>query len=234
MNKFIVQGRPDGIGNRIEQLINIESYCEKHNTRCVYIWNNTRYRNYPIYIQFKHIDIQLMLEQKDMNLPTLQYNTMYTKNPIYNTLNHRFLFNIETEAYDTAIHIRGGDRLQLTPICGDYSTKQELDMCIEKTITYVNQNDEIKRCIILCENKTYIESMKKYIKKDIYIPPINTQYGDWVDFYYMTKASKNIIMCCKFSSFSICASLLSNTNLITFFNSDESNLERYNAKVLKV
>ena len=234
MSKFIVQGRPDGIGNRIEQLIHIESYCEKNNKRCVYIWNNTHYRNYPIYIQFKHIDIQLMLERKDAHLPTLQYNTIYTNNNIYNALNHRFPFNIETEAYDTAIHIRGGDRLQLTPLSGDYSTKQELDMCIEKTIAYVNQNEEIKKCILLCENKAYIETIKKYIKKDIYTPPINTRYGDWADFYYMTKASKNIIMCCKFSSFSICASILSNTNLITFFDPHESSLYRYNAKVVKV
>ena len=29
-------GRPDGIGNRIEQLIKIQEYCIKNNMKCIY------------------------------------------------------------------------------------------------------------------------------------------------------------------------------------------------------
>ena len=35
-NKVCFSGRPDGIGNRIEQLINIQEYCIENNLQCNY------------------------------------------------------------------------------------------------------------------------------------------------------------------------------------------------------
>ena len=45
-------GRPDGLGNRIEELINIQEFCETNNKKCVYIWNNSQARKYDIFIHF--------------------------------------------------------------------------------------------------------------------------------------------------------------------------------------
>jgi hypothetical protein len=43
---FYFIGRPDGIGNRIEQLIKLQEYCKKINVKCIYIWVNSSFRNY--------------------------------------------------------------------------------------------------------------------------------------------------------------------------------------------
>ena len=232
MYAFYYNGRPDGIGNRIEQLLYLETYCEKNNIQCIYIWNNSKYRNYPIYIQFKHITIKEKLDKNECNVP--QYTDIKIFGLKYNINNHTFLFALDVEDYDTAIHIRGGDRIQQTPTHFDFSTLSELELCIIKTATYINNNESIKKCIIVCEEKIFISKLKNLLKKNIYVLPTNTKYHDWQDFYYLTRATKNIIMCCKFSSFSICASILSNLNLITFFDDSESNLSRYNAKIIKI
>ena len=56
-NKVCFLGRPDGIGNRIEQLINIQEYCIENNSQCNYIWNNSNFRNYLPLISFDNIEI---------------------------------------------------------------------------------------------------------------------------------------------------------------------------------
>lgn len=58
---------------------------------------------------------------------------------------------------------------------------------------------------------------------------INIQ--DWLDFYYLTKPEKYILMCSNFSSYSICASILGNKKLLVLKNSLKSNLSRYNANI---
>ena len=52
-NKVCFSGRPDGIENRIEQLINIQEYCIENNLQCNYIWNNSNFRNYLPLILFE-------------------------------------------------------------------------------------------------------------------------------------------------------------------------------------
>ena len=39
-NDFNSSGRPDGLGNRIEELIFLEAYCIKNNCKCNYYWQN--------------------------------------------------------------------------------------------------------------------------------------------------------------------------------------------------
>lgn len=54
-NAVSFSGRPDGIGNRIEQLILIQEYCVENNLRCYYIWNNSNFRKYLPLISFDNI-----------------------------------------------------------------------------------------------------------------------------------------------------------------------------------
>ena len=262
MSEFNFCGRADGIGNRVEQLIAITKYCEKYNTKCVYKWNNSPYRTYPVQIKFNNIDIKCADEkgadkkgadkkgadekgadekgadekgadEKGADEKSVTLSEMNSVISPYNTSIHQFLFHIDVEEYDTAIHIRAGDRIRLTPeLHSDFSTLAELDECVRKTIKYVNDTESIKKCIILCEEKQYIEKIKKLIIKKVYELPKSKVHKDWQDFYYLTKAKQNIIMCCKFSSFSVCAAILANLNLVTFFNKTESNLARYNVNKL--
>ena len=55
--KIFFSGRPDGIGNRIEELINIQEYCIENNLQCNYIWNNSKFRNYLPLISFDNIEL---------------------------------------------------------------------------------------------------------------------------------------------------------------------------------
>ena len=282
MSQFNFNGRSDGIGNRIEQLIAISKYCEKHNAQCVYSWNNSPYRKYQVKIKFNKIDIKCAdtkcadikcadikcadtkcadikcadtkcadtkcadtkcadikcadikcADTKCADEQSIKSSDIFGVMEPYNTFSHQFLFHIDVEEYDTAIHIRAGDRIKLNPgLNSDFSTLTELDECLKKTIKYVNETDSIKKCIILSEEKKYVEKIKKFITKKVYELPQSNVDKDWQDFYYLTKAKQNIVMCCKFSSFSICAAILSNLNLVTFFNKTESNLARYDVKLI--
>ena len=67
---FYFLGRPDGLGNRIEQLINIQEFCIKNNMKCIYVWNNSGYRKYDINITFENIEIcDSIIRDKKINNP---------------------------------------------------------------------------------------------------------------------------------------------------------------------
>ena len=130
------QGRPDGIGNRIEQLINIQEYCKHHNVECIYIWNNNvkrRDRTYDIKIAFDCIKIVkrgLIKGNKNVVKP---YMRTHDYVPTFT-----FLFDppprIKKIAYDVIIHIRGTDRLKPNIKHNDFSNIRELNDFINKTI----------------------------------------------------------------------------------------------------
>ena len=99
-------------------------------------------------------------------------------------------------------------------------------------IIYVNNSSEINTYTIISDDKKYVDIIKNRICKqfvrlsyDYNIP------NEWIDYYYLTKSNKNIIMCCKFSSYSITASILANKPLLCFKKSLESNLPRYKANI---
>ena len=85
------------------------------------------------------------------------------------------------------------------------------------TSTIKNQTREIEKKIYKMNNKIHLK------EKDL--------NESQLDFYYLTKPEKYILMCCKFSSYSITASILGNKELFVFKNSLKSNLPRYKAKI---
>ena len=227
--EFYFLGRPDGIGNRIEQLIYIQEYCEKNNMKCIYIWNNTGFRNYDVNITFENIEIRYSISSKEQK--------KILKNPFIRSFGYiikfKFNFTINNNInYDIVIHIRGTDRLQNNPTNNDFSSITMLDSYINKTIDYVNNDNSISTFTIVSDDNKYINKVKSKIKKQfvelLYNYDINK---DWLDFYYLTKPEKYIIMCSQFSSYSICASILGNKKILVFNNSLKSNLPRYKANI---
>lgn len=227
-NTFIFNGRSDGIGNRIEQLIYLQEYCCKHNLQCIYVWNNSSFRNYSPLIFFDKIIFatkiknpgRLQIKNKSIFLRTKDFI------PTFN-----FRFNIEIkEPYDTIVHIRATDRI-VPNGKHDFSNKVELDTIIRKTIDYINNSTNIQTYTIVSDDTSY----KNYVKEKISKKYVNLCYDynniplDWLDYYYLTKPTQSIIMSCKFSSFSITASILGNKPLLIFSQSLKSNLPRYKA-----
>lgn len=225
-NKVCFSGRPDGIGNRIEQLINIQEYCIENDVQCNYIWNNTNFRNYLPLISFDNIEIVNTKNKNNSN------NIQFKRSKDFR-IRYKFDFNIDFNIeYDTIIHIRATDRLNPNMKHGDFSNENELNIFIDKMITYVNNSSEINTYTIITDDNKYIDTIKNRINKkfvtlsyDYNIP------NEWLDYYYLTKSKNNIIMCCKFSSYSITASLLANKPLLCFKQSLDSNLPRYKANV---
>ena len=219
-------GRPDGIGNRIEELIYIQEYCINNNLQCTYIWNNTNFRNYLPLITFDNIDISTTCCNEKFQ------KNIFQRSPNFN-VRYRFNFNIDTNIlYDTIIHIRATDRINTRSNHPDNSSTEELYKFIDKVVQYVNTNSEIRTYTIVSDDSHFI----KYAKENIVKKFISLKYDyaiptEWLDYYYLTKPQQSIIMCCKFSSYSITASILAEKPLLCLKDSSETNLSRYKANV---
>jgi hypothetical protein len=230
-NNFIFYGRGDGIGNRVEELIYIQEYCVITNSTCKYIWrNSSSRRTYKCLLTFDRIIIceENMLKNPDSH--NLFMRSLRTPGFIPK---YQFKFNINiTEPYDTIIHIRGGDRLSDTPlkVKYDYTSNKELQDFIEKTIVFVNNKIDIEYYTIVSDEPHLINYLVKNIRKKFCKVSYEHNISkDWVDYYYLTKATKRVIMCSKLSTYSITAALLANLPLDVLFISTK--LDRFKAQV---
>ena len=226
---FYFTGRPDGLGNRIEELIRIQEYCESHDKKCIYIWQNTSFRNYSVCIELEHIEIQTSISVEERKL--LSKNE-FSRTFNYN-VNYNFNFSVDNDLkYDTIIHIRATDRIVQNNNHKDFLTVGMLDSFINKTIKYINNDDTISTYTIVTDDNRLKERMVSEIDKEYVDLLYNCDVEkDWLDFYYLTKPQKYVIMCSQFSSYSICASILGNKKLMVFRDSLKSNLPRYKANL---
>lgn len=209
------KGRPDGLGNRIGELIMLTTYGYKNNITFNYYWNNNNNRNdrkYPILLKCKNVNIT----NKLINFrPSLKTN---------NTLNEKLqcskyikpLFNIyfKNNIKPIGIHIRLGDKINEKEQAGGMTIEYSKNI-LNKCIIYLNKLNP--QYIFICsDNNNVIDFVKNNINKDINIiePFSDIDNHEYTDFFALTLCSE-IIMCSKFSSFAITASLISNCNIIT-------------------
>jgi hypothetical protein len=228
---FYFIGRPDGIGNRLEQLINIQEYCNANNLKCIYIWRNCSLRTYDPLISFENIEIRTEIKETEKNIYPLEKCMQRT---FGNIVKYQFNFEIKDIDYDVIIHIRATDRIQKNIGHTDFSTEKMLNSYIEKTINFINSNGSISTYAIVSDDNKYKNYMKNKIHSKYKYVELSYNYNiskDWIDFYYLTRPNKFVIMCSQFSSYSICASILGNKKLVVFKNSLNSNLPRYKANI---
>ena len=90
---FIFYGRPDGIGNRIEQIIYIQEYCKHYNERCIYIWNNSNYRNYKCMIEFDNVIVKDKVYTEDCNLP-IKNHEIFMRTPNF-LIDYKFTLSLD-------------------------------------------------------------------------------------------------------------------------------------------
>ena len=55
--KFNFNGRDDGLGNRLEELIKLQNFCQEYGHKVLYRWNNDGKFKYPIIFSCKDINI---------------------------------------------------------------------------------------------------------------------------------------------------------------------------------
>ena len=225
MSDFYFMGRPDELGNRIEEIILLESICRRDSIRCNYVWNNKHYnRSYDILLKSNNVRL-IENNEKDIDFVTV---TDSSKNfsqedflSVAQGIQPTFDIYFENNVKPVGIHIRGTDRLgKKSPHF--MKNENELNRFLSKTIELLNESKP--QYIFVCSDDRKIkEKFVKYLDKGIVvIDPIceGSVPEEYRDFFSLTLCD-SIYMCTKFSTFSIIASLIGNIPLISFVFDDE-------------
>ena len=264
--KLYFNGRSDGLGNRLEELIKLETYCEIFNKKLIYRWNNSDTRfNYPVLFDCKNIEI-IETDKKFTNNPfdkSILWRDYVCKiREEFNTKNIKFNFeDIEIQNIDLGIHIRGRDRLiknidEIKKFSG-YSTSEQLDDIVSKTLVYVNKNFLNKTIFLATDDKEIENYFLSELNEDItiYNPlmdgvdselfydknilvrgleegTIGSQ-EDLVDFYILSQCNE-IMMSSHYSTFPITLALMRGVNLYGFNDEYSSDLYRFNSNYVNL
>ena len=234
---FNINGFPYGLGNKIEELLNLEAYCIRTGKKCNYYWNNEDdKRSYPILVGFKNINIQSEHRFEDaIVLPgylwlgpvfaSRQEMLQAVKN-----MDIKFTFNKPIDSY-VGVHIRRTDRIQDVVTYCDYMDKDCADLLFMRTVGLLNR-EKPKNLFVCSDDDKYKNIFIKLLDSNINIIRTNTMdcpqvYQDW----YTLANSDKIIMCSKMSSFAAIASLVKDIPLVSFFNEKDTTLIRCGTKV---
>jgi hypothetical protein len=229
---FNFSGRPDGLGNRIEEIISLEAFCERHHESALYVWNN-KYarRSYGILLEASNIRIS---GERNPNLPDKTFLDLHKDFAQADFLaaarSIRPLFDVHFEGFEmpVGVHIRGTDR-----IGSNHShymkDEREFALFLSKTIDLLNRTKP-KFVFICSDNEIYKNILREILNPEIVlVEPICEAGipGEYRDFFALSLC-REIYMCTKFSSFSITASLIGNIPLISYVY-DKDVAERYKA-----
>tara|TARA_B100000780_G_C21107189_1_gene447183 strand:- start:1433 stop:2134 length:702 start_codon:yes stop_codon:yes gene_type:complete len=229
MLKF--NGRPDGLGNRIEELINIECYCIENDISCNYYWNNKyNFRTYDNNLHCKNILIQdtHLNDSENIEFNFGNYNNQQMINAAKNI---KYFQDINTDISYISIHIRSTDKLNNRG--KDEFTYDIFMDKLKKTLNYLNNMSEEMNIFIASDNDMFKQLLIKNLNNNYkIIDPFSNIIDDpiYKDFFSLVY-SKKIIMVPKFSSFSATASLLGNNILLSHYHENETSLYRYRCNI---
>ena len=230
MKNFSYIGRPDGLGNRIEEIIRLEAICSQVHAKCEYIWiNKHSNRSYDILIQGKNTNIVAQREPLYPVKTLSDFNAFFSQEEILASgkkIKPDFKIYFEEAILPVGIHIRASDRIGRNHP-HFMKDERELQVYFSETIDALNKNKP-KFLYVCSESKRIRKIFLSYLNKDIGIvqPLCDTNTpSEYVDFFALTLCSE-VWMVSRFSSFSITASLIGNIPLITFVN-DKEVKERY-------
>lgn len=234
MEEFSFPGRSDGLGNRLEEIIQLEYLCKIKKTRCEYIWNNIhKNRTYDILLKGKNVDI--VTKASYPLIKSIEVNTesslLYKKSAT--NIRSKFKIYFKEDILPTGIHIRASDRINNSTNHPHFMKNyKELAQYIICTIKKVNEKLP-KYVFIASENDTLKNIVKNELHNSIIITEPICDEGipsEYKDFFALTLCDE-IWMCSRFSSFSILASLVGGIPINTFF-CDKSTRKRYKANFI--
>ena len=225
-------GRIDGLGNRIEEIIRLEAFCQHHGYVCHYAWRNENdFRSYPILFTAK------MVEPTE-NVDCLQEHPLiesisgeFDQTKILDAarqITPRFEIGFGEGSAPVGIHIRGTDRIGI-----DHphfmKNEKEFKTFLLKTLHLVNQ-EKPKLVFVCADKKIYKDAFVSLLDDSIEIvePECPEDVGGvYKDFFGLAKCNK-IYMTSKFSSFAITASLIGNVPVVSL-REDPEVADRYKA-----
>jgi hypothetical protein len=224
---FCYLGRPDGLGNRIEEIIRLDSICQASDSRCNYIWQNKqKNRSYEVLFtlfqsniniitdEYQHVtsDLRQLSDFKDIEIgQALMLESARKITPAFD-----IKFDAQIKLLPIGVHIRSTDR-----IGKDHphfmKDEDELKQYMEATLYYLNSSKP-ESVFICSESKRAREVFINHLDPSIKVVTatfINNTSAEYVDFFSLSMC-REVWMVSKFSSFSITASLVGNVPLNTF------------------
>ena len=230
-------GRLDGLGNRIEQLIHLEAYCAKHGVKGVYYWRQhaaCQDRKYPILVACENITIEDEANSRPNTVEIDVSKNEWSKQAFQEAAKRiRYVEPLESQDPYIAVHIRSTDKL--------YNRGKDefsFDFFKEKfnrTVAMLNTIQTKVKLTITSDDPRYkkllIDNLNPHFQ---IVEPFKSEIGHDVyrDFFALVHATQ-IIMVPKFSSFSACASLIGGNTLLSHCDEHDTNLYRYKCNVLR-
>ena len=226
--KFAYVGRPDGLGNRIEEIIRLEAICYQNATTCEYVWKNTQAnRSYKPLLAGDAVKI--------VDAPTSGTRTVDMKD-FPDTVDHETIFRMgrkirplfdirfDQSVKPVGIHIRATDRVGV-----DHphfmKDEGELKLFLSSAIEWANARRP--KSIFICSDSARCrDAFLERLEPGISVVEPTFSEGtpqDYADFFALANC-KEIAMASRFSSFAITASLIANSPLHTFDQSREAEL----------
>ena len=231
--KYNFEGRPEGLGNRVEELIRLEAIATKYEKKFSYIWNNVkRNRSYPVMLQSPNIEIVLNEEELKLDNEEIykEWDTFNQKEILEASTRIVPTFKIafQDDVKPVGIHIRGTDRIG--PDHPHYMKDgNEFMQYLLKTIELIKK-DNPKQLFVCSDNAEYKKILLDSIPKEIQIvePLVNADIpGYYVDFFALSMCSK-LYMNSKFSTFALCAAMIGNIPIVSYLRDDKW-ADRYKA-----
>ncbi len=233
--KIIFYGRPDGLGNRYEELLLLSNYAVDNNFYFKYFWNNSgkwKYTN-----QFSAKNIEIVEVDHVENWPTNNFeSTKYwrdyisTNNIFHNSNVTLDLTLPEIQNKYIGVLARGSDRIvdnyELLP--PGFQNFEDVKKSIRLTKEYLISTREQLPIVIFSEDKELKNLVSTELKqfKQIKPPPVLPMEQAYQDLINLI-AAKEIILCSKFSSFALTAGLISNKKVIKFYDYSHPLLNRW-------
>jgi len=232
-------GRPDGLGNRFEQLILLKIFQEKTGNEVVYHWNNLQSfrsdRKYDIRFSIEGIQIvELTKENLNKGFRKDYHNFGYTPTQeefLAAAAQIKPTFTINQDTSDcVGLHIRRGDKIKVNPPPSEMTPEQS-QYCIQRAFDFC-RNENVKKIFLCGDCPEILSQLQDELSIDVVLGS-----DEYMDFFCLSR-TQYILLASQISSFAFCASLVGNKTLYNFINPKEMRevdrkiLLRFNTKLV--
>ena len=245
-------GRPDGIGNRVEELIKLGAVAAESSDTIHYLWNNinpSRDRRYPTLLQHALVPIFSIPSWSCLATRVSCAFSRRVARVVNRSLNARMntcllssiqrsaaqltpLFSISFEAHDVlGVHIRSTDRLNALSHRGytdHFMTDDEFRFFYVTALEYAKSHR--LKSVFVCADSPEIEVKAERelatAGKEPARPRVDASIPPEYRDFFALSLCREIVLAAKYSSFSLTAAQVGNVPVKTFGTSAEL-LERH-------
>lgn len=238
MTDEVFVGRPDGLGNRMEEIYFLMAKHHSAGTQCQYLWNNRWShrldRQYPVLIEAPGVQITELTESPSGNISHGTLNKQYTQQQVFAAARKiRPLFDVPSEDLKnvTGVHIRRGDKIKQNPPAHEMTDSQskQAQQC---ALDFVNAN--CRRVFVCGDDPIAVDAFKSALCSRVQICEFeHSVMPEYFDYFCLARCGE-VVMASRYSSYAITASVLGNSVIHTFFDPSVyiNDIPRYKAQVV--